>query len=88
LRGSYLKLMDQKSNPPAANAAQAGGGRGGRGGFGDTPLSEDTKSEIRGELITLRDDIRRAIPRTTDRETLMHLQGAEHEIGDILDPKK
>jgi hypothetical protein len=43
---------------------------------------------IGGELITLRDDIRRAIPRTTDRETLMHLQGAEHQIGDILDPKK
>ncbi len=88
LQDNYLKLMDQKLNPPPANAAQAGGGRGGRGGFGGAPLSEDAKSEIRGELITLRDDIRRAIPRTTDRETLMHLQGAEHQIGDILDPKK
>jgi hypothetical protein len=36
--------------------------------------------------VTLRAEIQRAIPRTSDRATLLHLQGAEHRIGRILDP--
>jgi hypothetical protein len=30
----------------------------------------------------------RAIPRTTDRPTKLHLQGAVHRIDTILDPQK
>jgi len=51
-------------------------------------LSEDAKAELRGELVTLRPEIQRAIPRAADRETTLHLQGAVHRIGDILEPKK
>jgi hypothetical protein len=39
-------------------------------------------------LVSLRAEIRRAISRASNRETRLHLEGAEHEIGEILDPKK
>ena len=51
-------------------------------------LSDDAKSHLRGELATLRADIQRAIPRTTDRSTKLHLLGAVHRIDEILDPNK
>jgi hypothetical protein len=79
----YLTLVDRKLNPPPASA-QANNPFARR----QAPLSEDAKSELRGELVTLRADIRKAIPRTTNRETQLHLEGADHRIGDILDPKK
>jgi hypothetical protein len=53
-----------------------------------SPLLEDAKSQLRGELVSLRADIRRAVPKASDRETRLHLEAADHEIGDILDPKK
>jgi hypothetical protein len=49
---------------------------------------EDARNELRGELVSLRADIRQAIARASDRETRLHLQGADHAIGDILEPKK
>ncbi|MGZ3483938.1 MAG: hypothetical protein ACXU96_10165, partial [Gemmatimonadaceae bacterium] len=52
------------------------------------PLLEDARSQLRGELVSLRADIRRAVPRTADRETRLHLEAADHQIGDILEPKK
>ena len=52
------------------------------------PLLEDARNELRGELVSLRGDIRRAIPRAADRETRLHLEGADHQIGEILEPKK
>jgi len=87
LQNDYLTLIDRKLNPPAvaATAAPAGGG-----GFGQpqAPLSEDAKSELRGELLTLQAEIRRATPRAADRETQLHLSGADHRISEILEPKK
>ena len=88
LQNEFLAIVDRKLNPPeaAAGAAPAGGG----GGFGQPqqPLSEDAKSELRGTLVTLQEEIRAAIPKTTDRETKLHLQGADHRITEILEPKK
>jgi hypothetical protein len=52
------------------------------------PLLEDAKSQLRGELVSLRADIRRAAPKASDREARLHLEAADHEIGEILDPKK
>jgi hypothetical protein len=52
------------------------------------PLSEDAKSHLRGELVTLRDEIRRAAPRSNDRATQLHLQAAIHRIGEILEPRR
>jgi Met-zincin len=86
LQNNYLTTIDRKLNPPAVVQPAVGGG----GGFGlpQAPLSEDAKSELRGELITLQAEIKRAIPRASDRETQLHLAGAEHRITEILEPKK
>jgi hypothetical protein len=51
-------------------------------------LLEDARSQLRGELVSLRGDIRRAVARASDRETRLHLEAADHEIGNIPDPKK
>ena len=86
LQNDYLTVIDRKLNPvTVATPAQGGGFN-----FGppQAPLSEDAKSELRGELVTLQGEIRRAIPRASDRETQLHLSGAEHRISDILEPKK
>lgn len=89
LQNEFLTIIDRKLNPPETNAAQAPGGGGG-GGFGQPqqPLSQDAKSELRGTLVTLQEEIRAAIPKTSDRETKLHLQGADHRITEILEPKK
>jgi hypothetical protein len=87
LQNNYLTTIDRKLNSPTgAPATPAGGG----GGFGPptAPLSEDAKSELRGELVTLQAEIRRALPRTADRETQLHLAGADHRITEILEPRK
>jgi hypothetical protein len=84
LQDNYLRMMDGKLNPPPVNPATAAQ----LAQFGVVPLMEDARSQLRGELLSLRDDVRRAIPKAADRETRMHLQAAEHRIGDILDPKK
>ena len=82
LQDTYLTQIEHKLNAPAGPAA--------RPAFGPppAPLSEDAKSELRGELVTLRNDIRVASGRSADTETRMHLDGAVFRIGQILDPKK
>ena len=86
LQSDFLDQIDRKLNPPPApTTAQVvlfpGQPR-------PQPLSDDAKSHLRGELTTLRADIQRAIPRTADRPTRLHLQGAIHRIDDILDPER
>ena len=86
LQGDFLAQIDRKLNPPPTTATQAPP----QFQFGPPPepLADDAKSHLRGELVTLRADIVRAIPRTTDRPTKLHLQGAVHRIDTILDPQK
>ena len=87
LQNDYLALIDRKLNPPATSATPPIGG----GGFGQAPqapLSEDAKSHLRGQLVSLRGDVQRAIPRAADRATELHLQGSLHRIGEILDPRR
>ncbi len=84
LQTDYLDILDRKINPPRVTPTtvtlpQFGPPR--------VPLSSDAQSQLRGELVTLRAAIQRAIPRTSDRSTLLHLQGAVHRINNILDPK-
>ncbi len=86
LQNNYLSLINRKLNPSAAPATT-----GGRGGFGRgnvQPLSAEAKDMLRGELVSLQAAIHTAIPKTTDRETRWHLQGADHEISEILNPNK
>jgi hypothetical protein len=78
LQNQYLSLLDRKLNPPPPanpNAPPAG-------------PSDDVRSHLRGELVTLREAIRRAATRATDRPTQLHLQGAIHRIGEILEPRR
>jgi len=83
LQNNYLALVDRKVNPPQPS----NGGGGGFGGIRVAPLSDDARSELRGELAALKTAITRAIPKTNDRETLWHLQAADHRIDEILEPK-
>lgn len=86
LQNNYLRMMDSKLNPPAP-AAGATGGRGGGAGSANQ-LVEDVRSQLRGELVSLRTAIRAAVAKAADRETRAHLQAADHRIGEILDPKQ
>jgi len=89
LQNDYISTVGRKLNPPpAAPAAGGGGGGGGFGGAAPTPLSEDAKSNLRAQLMTLNDEIKKAIPGATDRPTQVHLMGASHRIEEILDVKK
>ena len=85
IQNDYLTLIDRKLNPPQATVTPLPTGF----AFAPAPpLSEDAKSELRGELVTLQGEIRRATPRASDRETQLHLAGADHRIANILEPKK
>ena len=86
LQNDYLTLIDRKLNPVTVATPAQGGGF--NFGAPQAPLSEDAKSELRGELVTLQSEIRRAIPRASDRETQLHLSGADHRISEILEPRK
>jgi hypothetical protein len=85
LQNEFLAQIDRKLNPQAASGTAAPAFP---GFTPPAPLSADAKNELRGELVSLRADIRRVAGRAADRETRLHLDGAEHQIGDILDPKK
>ena len=85
LQNQFLSQVNTKLNPPTVVVTA------GPQFPGFTPpasLLEDARSQLRGELVSLRADVRRAVPRASDRETRLHLEAADHEIGDILDPKK
>ncbi len=84
LQMGYLSLLDAKLNPKPESASSA---RRFPGFRPPPPLSEEAKAQIRGELTTLRAEIRRAIPKAADTATRYHLMGADHRIGQILDPK-
>jgi hypothetical protein len=87
LQNNYLTLLNTKLNPPPAAAGAAPQG-GGRGGAGAVRLSEDARSELRGEVATLQTAVRSAAPKAADRETRLHLLGVEHRISEILEPKR
>jgi hypothetical protein len=86
LQNRYLEQIDAKLNPPPPSATPA---RPQFPGFTPPPpLLEDARSQLRGELVSLRSAILAALPKAADRETRLHLQAADHQIGEILDPKK
>ena len=84
LQNEFLTQLDRKLNPPAAAGTSAPPFP---GFTPPAPLLLDARNELRGELVSLRAEIRRAIPRAANRETRVHLEGTEHQIGEILDPK-
>jgi hypothetical protein len=84
LQNDHIALIKNKMEPPAA---PAGGGGGGFGGAAATPLSEDAKSHLRGQLSALKDEVERAIRKAGDKPTELHLRAALHRIETILDTK-
>ena len=87
LQNSFLSLMDRKLNPPATPTAAAANPF---AGFGPPPrpLAEDARSNLRGELVALRAQVRSAMAKAADTSTRYHLAAADHRIGEILDPRK
>jgi hypothetical protein len=85
LQMNYITTMDRKVNPPAAPAGAAAAPANPNA---PAPLSEDARSQVRAQLVTLKSEIHAAIGKTSDRETRAHLENAEHRIGEALDPKK
>ena len=86
LQNNYLTQVNAKLNPNPAQAQQIA--QLAALGIRIEPLSEDARSELRGELVTLREQVRAAEGKAGDRETRLHLLGVDHRIGEILDPKK
>ena len=86
LQNNYLTQVNNKLNPNPAQAAQLA--QLAALGIRVEALSEDARSELRGEMVVLREQVRNASGRAADRETRLHLTGVEHRIGEILDPKR
>jgi Met-zincin/Domain of unknown function (DUF5117)/Domain of unknown function (DUF5118) len=86
LQNSYLTQMNNKLNPSAAQLAQIA--QLAALGVNIAPLAEDARSQIRGELVSLRERVRAVQSKAGDRETRLHLAGVDHRIGEILDPKR
>jgi hypothetical protein len=86
LQMDYLTLVDRKINPPEESAQVQAQRR--QFGVPRVVASDDAKSQLRGTLVTLRNDLRSATGRTSDRATQLHIAGAIKRIDDILDPKK
>ncbi|MDB4878632.1 MAG: peptidase and matrixin and adamalysin [Gemmatimonadetes bacterium] len=84
LQNDFLTTIDQKLNPqpePAAVTQQ-------RQQFGVPRVlaSDDAKSQLRGTLVALRNDLRANLGRSSDRASTLHFQGAIYRIGEILEP--
>lgn len=54
---------------------------------GRAPVTDDSRSIIRGELRALSASITSALPRVTDRATKLHLEDAKDQITKTLDPR-
>ena len=86
LQNDYLTTIGNKLNvqpePPAVTAQRL------QFGVPRVLASDDAKSQLRGTLVLLRNDLRAAAGRSGDRATQLHFQGSIKRIDDILDPKK
>ncbi len=59
--------------------------------FGFTPVNvgqSDIHALVRGELTTLQREVKRALGRTRDHMTRLHLEDVLARIDDILDPEE
>jgi hypothetical protein len=86
LQMEYLTAVERKLNPPEESAQVQAQRR--QFGIPRILASDDAKSELRGTLVTLRNDLRSAQGRSSDRATSLHIAGAIKRIDEILDPKK
>ena len=85
LQRGYLERMEflMIDQEKASNAAS----RTSRGGTQVDVAQSDIRPVVRGELLTLRSQIRASLPKATDTMTKYHLQDALVRIENILNPK-
>jgi hypothetical protein len=79
LQRNYLEVVDSKINPPEPSDEGPQANR--------TPPPGESMALLRGELVALDAEIGRAIGRTSDRTTRLHLEDARIRIDRILDPR-
>lgn len=84
LQNAHIAAVDRKLNgaPAAVNPLFAQ--------FGITPprpLSDDAKSQLRGDLAALRAQVKAAIAKAGDAATRNHLTAADYRMGRALDPR-
>lgn len=84
LQRAYIAQMAELMTPP--EPAQNGGPGFGFGGPPVDPTESDIAAFARGELVEIAAAARRAIGRTNDRATRLHLQDVGARIAAILDP--
>jgi len=82
LQRSYVELMNERLNRPAAAAAVPS-----FPGFTPPPSTDDVRPFFRGELKALSAAVAAALPRATDRATRLHLEDIKDQIAKVLDPK-
>ena len=85
LQSDFLTQINSKLNPPPLNPALVA--QAAQFGVIIPTLSDDARSQLRGTLVALRNDLRTAAGRG-DRSTQLHVQGAIKRIDDILDPQR
>ncbi len=86
LQLGYLEVIGDKINPSPTGGAPAGLPPE-LLPFFRTPPAPDARALLRGELVDLDHELAAAVPRTRDRTTRLHLQGARDQIERILHPE-
>lgn len=82
LQRAYLEAVERQLNPPATPAQPAQFGQPARPRF-----AGDARALLRGELAEIDDLARRALARTNDSMTRLHLRDVRMEIARILEPE-
>lgn len=82
LQRTYIEAIESKINPPAAPQLNIPGLT-----LAAAPNAADARAMLRGELADLDRDLEKAVARTTDRTSRLHLLDARREIQRILDPE-
>ncbi|MBZ5551250.1 MAG: zinc-dependent metalloprotease [Acidobacteriia bacterium] len=80
LQRSFVELMDERLNRPAPTLPSGPG-------FTAPPTTGDVRPFFRGELKAVSAAVTAALPRTSDRETRLHLEDIKDQIAKVLDPK-
>ncbi|HXC26296.1 MAG TPA: zinc-dependent metalloprotease, partial [Gemmatimonadaceae bacterium] len=86
LQQAYLDQLNTKLNPPKSSSGGSAQRARGNDASDESGLSAEERALLRGELLALRADLTKAVPRAADRTTRLHLQTVSSEIGTILTP--
>ena len=81
LQRAFLEAVEAELTPPPAQ------GSGQRQNVLRESWNSDVRPVLKGELRSLDQEINRALPRTTDRMTRLHLEDVRAEIARIMDPR-